>query len=66
MGRPFISVLLPGLLIIFSGTFAVRAQTVKVGGKEYIQRVWRTEDGLPQNSVTWIAQTRDTAGKLRK
>ncbi len=26
---------------------------------QYIQRVWRTEDGLPQNSVSSIAQTAD-------
>lgn len=35
------------------------AQVVRMGDKEYIQRVWRSEDGLPQNTVTSIVQTRD-------
>jgi len=45
--------------MIFSGALAVRAQAVRLGDKEYIQRVWRTEEGLPQNTVTSIVQTRD-------
>src|SRR5687768_13482931 len=28
-------------------------------GSEYIVRTWTTEEGLPQNSVTSIAQTKD-------
>lgn len=40
-------------------TLLATAQIVKIGDKEYIKRVWRTDDGLPQNSVTSIVQTRD-------
>lgn len=35
------------------------ARIVKIGDHEYIERVWRTDDGLPQNSVTSLLQTRD-------
>lgn len=48
-----------GLLTVLSGALAADAQTIKFGGQEYIQRVWRTEEGLPQNTVTSIVQTRD-------
>jgi transcriptional regulator with PAS, ATPase and Fis domain/ligand-binding sensor domain-containing protein len=35
------------------------ARIVRIGDQEYIERVWRTDDGLPQNSVTSIVQTHD-------
>jgi ligand-binding sensor domain-containing protein/signal transduction histidine kinase len=35
------------------------ASTVGVSNAGYSIRTWQTEDGLPQNSVTAIAQTRD-------
>ncbi len=47
------------ILCLILGTNSIPAKTVKVGGKEYIERIWRTDDGLPQNSVTSIVQTRD-------
>jgi len=34
------------------------AQPAKRLADQYIQRVWDTRDGLPQNTVTSIAQTR--------
>lgn len=51
---------LPILIFSLLGfTLSATARIVKIGDKEYIERVWRTDDGLPQNSVTSIVQTRD-------
>ena len=46
-----------GFLSLFAaGTFAGR---VALGAQDYVVDTWQTEDGLPQNSVTALAQTRD-------
>ena len=40
-------------------TVAVRAQATAPTGGDYLINVWRSEDGLPQNSVNCLAQTPD-------
>lgn len=50
------------LLIVFAllGVTAVaHAQVITAGADRYIRRDWGTGDGLPQNSVTSIVQSRD-------
>jgi signal transduction histidine kinase/ligand-binding sensor domain-containing protein len=47
------------LVWVWGGPQTALAQTVNRRDTKYLQRVWRTEDGLPQNSVTSIVQTRD-------
>jgi PAS domain S-box-containing protein len=46
------------LSIALSSTPA-RAQVQRLGGTDYVSRVWTTEHGLPTNSVTSILQTPD-------
>jgi len=50
------------LLVLFLGLYAglphrLFAQAVEE--TSYVQRIWTTEDGLPQNSVTALARTQD-------
>ena len=60
-GRQFLQIL-PALFLAITGPSGIiTAETIlpeKVLGR-YQQRVWRDQDGLPQNSVTAMAQTRD-------
>jgi hypothetical protein len=45
------------ILAFFYLTQPVPAQTVSECGDSYIMDVWQTDDGLPENEVTSIAQT---------
>lgn len=38
---------------------AAHGQTLRAGGAKYLRTVWTTEQGLAQNTVTTILQTRD-------
>ena len=55
------SVSCPAVLAGFLALFAVFAfaDAAALGAQDYVVDTWQTEDGLPQNSVTSLAQTRD-------
>jgi signal transduction histidine kinase/ligand-binding sensor domain-containing protein len=48
---------LAGFLLVV--TFPADSQTVSRTSADYLIHVWRSEDGLPQNSVNCLAQTPD-------
>jgi ligand-binding sensor domain-containing protein len=50
-------VLVQTTLMFFCLTRLLSAQTISEGGDGYIIDVWQTDDGLPENEVTSIAQT---------
>ena len=50
-------VLVQTTLVFFCLTRLLSAQTISEGGDGYIIDVWQTDDGLPENEVTSIAQT---------
>jgi signal transduction histidine kinase/ligand-binding sensor domain-containing protein len=47
------------LISLFTAAFAARGQTASAPNNEYLETVWTTEQGLPQNSVNAIIQSRD-------
>jgi len=47
------------LLFLISSPFFVPALEPNKAITQYIHEVWQTDDGLPQNSILAIAQTRD-------
>jgi signal transduction histidine kinase/ligand-binding sensor domain-containing protein/CheY-like chemotaxis protein len=64
MGRPasvrnFVSVLLRSLVCIAALASVCAAEDPLKPINQYVHNVWRTEDGLPQNSVQAILQTSD-------
>lgn len=46
-------------LLLFGTIRAARSSAFLAGEENYVYRQWQTADGLPQNSVTAIAQTPD-------
>jgi hypothetical protein len=46
-----------GFLTLFAAVTFARAAVL--GAQDYVVDTWQTEEGLPQNSVTALAQTRD-------
>ncbi|MBX7170116.1 MAG: hypothetical protein K1X72_04105 [Pyrinomonadaceae bacterium] len=46
-------------IFLFSAVVAVNGQTASNPNDEYLETVWTTEQGLPQNSVNAIIQSRD-------
>jgi signal transduction histidine kinase/ligand-binding sensor domain-containing protein len=47
------------IVILASVVVSARQQQPPAAADPYLQTVWTTEEGLPQNSVTGIVQTRD-------
>lgn len=47
------------LIFLFSVVAAVNGQTASSPNDEYLETIWTTEQGLPQNSVNAIIQSRD-------
>jgi ligand-binding sensor domain-containing protein/signal transduction histidine kinase len=59
---PFASLSLGHCLLlgaVFSGLASETSQSATNGASDYLIHVWRSEDGLPQNSVNCLAQTPD-------
>lgn len=55
--RQFFRCVLVGFL--GAGTLSAYSQTVTHAPSDYLIHIWRSEDGLPQNSVNCLAQTPD-------
>ena len=47
------------LILLFSAVLVGEGRTVPILSNEYLETVWTTEQGLPQNSVNAIVQSRD-------
>jgi signal transduction histidine kinase/ligand-binding sensor domain-containing protein len=47
------------LILILLAVLAAKGQTASALNNEYLETVWTTEQGLPQNSVNAIIQSRD-------
>jgi len=57
--RRHLIIIRTGLVLVFAGTLAVRAQSLQDEGRlfqtnPFVCRTWRTKDGLPQDSVSAI------------
>jgi ligand-binding sensor domain-containing protein len=62
MGRTAIKTPVMTLLALVCWVSLPESRTAQAQPKDsdrYLQTIWTTEDGLPQNSITTLAQTRD-------
>ena len=59
IGTPLTASLIALASLALAADASARQQLPSAPVDPYLQTVWTTEDGLPQNSVTAIVQTRD-------